>query len=83
MVFPGKILVPAMPERAAIAGRLLFANQPEITDRYGPSAKNVIVAVPVGEGVELFEIADGMMCLFVYPLSQPALKRPVSEFKRP
>src|SRR3546814_5813970 len=59
-VFPWKVVVPASPFRVAGARRLRLANQGEIADgnHARPAGELARVAVAVGEGVELLDIAQ-------------------------
>ncbi len=82
MVLPREVVVPGTPGRLR-SRQALLARQGEVADRDGARPVRGDAPVRVGEGVELFEIAERVSCLPLDPCPQARLQRPMLNLERP
>src|ERR1700738_5211521 len=81
MVFPREVIIPTAPARLMLARRrLLLASETEIADR--DDVLSGAAAIPVGESIELLDIAGRQPGLPRDPGAQPRLPRTMGEVKR-
>lgn len=80
MVFPRKISVPAVPARLVLARSGLLAGEAEIADR--DDVLSCAAAIPVGESIELLDVAGRQPGLPLDPGAQPRLQRTMGELER-
>src|ERR1700738_1327843 len=80
MVFPREVIIPTAPARLMLARGRLLAGEAEIADR--DDVLSGTAAIPVGESIELLDIAGRQPGLPLDPGAQPRLQRTMGEFAR-
>src|SRR5690606_7800676 len=79
VIFPWQIIIPAAPARLP-RRRITFAHKTEIADR--DDALTLRMAVTVGKGVELLQIANRVRGFRLHPGTQTRLERTMLAFER-